>query len=41
MCDTGDLPLCNIGAAAMWMCDWNFNILRPVTFMMELWANSS
>jgi len=31
----------DIGVAAMWMCKYNFNILRLLTFIMQVWANSA
>jgi len=39
MCSRGGLLLCDIGAAAMWMWNLKFHILRLLTFMIGVWAN--
>ena len=41
MCKRGDVSLCDISVTAVWMCDLNFNILRHLNFMMEVWVNSA
>jgi hypothetical protein len=35
------LSFCDTGVPAMWICNLNFNILRLLTSMTEVWAKSA